>query len=49
MRRISFLLLVVLMSLSAVAQMADPIHFSSQLRELGNGEGEVFLCPKYYL
>lgn len=41
MRRISFLLLVVLMSLSAVAQMADPIHFSSQLRELGNGEGEV--------
>ena len=30
-----------LLSLSAMAQMADPVHFTTQLKELKGGEGEI--------
>jgi len=41
MRKILAILLTVLVVLAAQAQMMNPVHFSSQLKELPGGEGEI--------
>ena len=45
MKKIVLLFSVILFVCSASAQMADPVHFTAQLKELVNGEGEIiFTC-----
>lgn len=46
MRRIYTLLVIILFVCSASAQMADPVHFTSQLKELGNDEAEIIFTAK---
>jgi len=41
MKKLLFIAIAMIMSLATYAQMADPVHFSSRLRELGNGEAEI--------
>jgi len=41
MRKILSVLLLGLMAVAVQAQMVTPVHFSSQLRELNDGEGEI--------
>ena len=41
MRKFLSALLLGLMAVSVQAQMVTPVHFSSQLKELGDGEGEI--------
>jgi thiol:disulfide interchange protein DsbD len=41
MNRISFLLLAILCSLAVQGQMVDPVHFTSQLTMLKDGEAEI--------
>ena len=41
MRRICALLTIVFSVLSMSAQMVDPVHFTSQLKELPNNEAEI--------
>ena len=41
MRKILAMLLTVLVVVAAQAQMMNPVHFSSQLKELPGGEGEI--------
>ena len=46
MRKILLLFSVILYVCSASAQMADPVHFTSQLKELGNDEAEIIFTAK---
>ena len=46
MRKIHLLLLLILLACPAVAQLADPVHFTTQLKELANGEGEIVFTGK---
>ena len=41
MRKFLSALLLGLMAVAVQAQMVTPVHFSSQLKELGDGEGEI--------
>ena len=41
MKRLVLCLAVLLSGLATKAQMADPVHFNSELRMLGGGEGEI--------
>ena len=41
MRKFLSVLLLGLMAVAVQAQMVTPVHFSSQLKELGDGEGEI--------
>ncbi len=41
-----FLLYTLLFVCSASAQMVDPVHFTSQLKELGNDEAEIIFTAK---
>ena len=46
MKRYFVFLLSLWIVLSASAQMADPVHFTSQLKELGNNEAEIIFTAK---
>ena len=46
MKRIFTLLLMVVSVLSASAQMVDPVHFTTQLKELTNNEAEIIFTGK---
>ena len=46
MKRIYALLLVLISVLSASAQMVDPVHFTTQLKELTNNEAEIIFTGK---
>ena len=46
MRKILLFFSVILFVCSASAQMADPVHFTSQLKELGNDEAEIVFTAK---
>lgn len=46
MKRIYALLLVFVSVLSASAQMVDPVHFTTQLKELTNNEAEIIFTGK---
>ena len=46
MRRIFTLFILWLSVLTMSAQMADPVHFTSQLKELGNDEAEIIFTAK---
>jgi len=46
MKRICALLIVWMSVLSMSAQMADPVHFTSQLKELSNNEAEIIFTGK---
>ena len=46
MKRIYALLLVLVSVLSASAQMVDPVHFTTQLKELTNNEAEIIFTGK---
>ena len=46
MKKIMLLFSVILFVFSASAQMADPVHFTSQLKELGNDEAEIIFTAK---
>lgn len=46
MRKIYLLLFTLLLVCSASAQMADPIHFTTQLKELSNDEAEIIFTAK---
>ena len=46
MKRLSYLFMLLVAVLTAQAQMADPVHFTSALKELGNGEGEIVFSAK---
>ena len=41
MKRICYTFLLLVTVLAVQAQMADPVHFTSALKDLGNGEGEI--------
>ena len=41
MRKFLSALLLGLMAVAVQAQMVTPVHFSSQLKELSDGEGEI--------
>jgi thiol:disulfide interchange protein DsbD len=41
MKKLYSILLLSLITLAAQAQMMTPVHFSSQMKELKNGEGEI--------
>lgn len=41
MKKLLFLAMAMIVSLATRAQMADPVHFSTSLKELGNGEAEI--------
>lgn len=41
MKKLLFLAIAMIVSLATRAQMADPVHFSTSLKELGNGEAEI--------
>ncbi|MBR1546984.1 MAG: thioredoxin family protein [Prevotella sp.] len=46
MRRLYTLFIVWLLVLSASAQLVDPVHFSSQMRELSDNEAEIIFTGK---
>ena len=46
MRRLYTLLILWLSVLTMSAQMVDPVHFTSQLKELPNGEAEIIFSAK---
>ncbi|MBR4920087.1 MAG: thioredoxin family protein [Prevotella sp.] len=46
MRKIHIILYLLLFVCSASAQMADPVHFTTQLKELGNDEAEIIFTAK---
>ena len=46
MKRICALLVIISSVLSMSAQMVDPVHFTSQLKELPNGEAEIIFTGK---
>ncbi|MBO7116667.1 MAG: thioredoxin family protein [Prevotella sp.] len=46
MRRLYTLFMLWLSVLTMSAQMVDPVHFTSQLKELPNGEGEIVFTGK---
>ena len=46
MKRLYVILLMLSTVLSMSAQMVDPVHFTSQLKELANGEGEIIFTGK---
>lgn len=41
MKRTALLFFTLLAILTATAQMADPVHFKAQLKDAGNGQGEI--------
>lgn len=41
MKRILSIIVALVASLTSFAQMTDPVHFSSRLNDLGNGEAEI--------
>ena len=46
MKRLYVILLMLSTVLSMSAQMVDPVHFTSQLKELANGEAEIIFTGK---
>ena len=46
MNRIASLLITLLLVLSASAQLVDPVHFSSQMKELSDNEAEIIFTGK---
>ena len=41
MKRLGYMLMLLAVVLAAQAQMADPVHFTAALKELGDGKGEI--------
>jgi len=41
MKRFTAILTVIIVAMTAMAQMSDPVHFTSELKMLENGEGEL--------
>ena len=46
MNRLCFFLSALLLAVTASAQMADPVHFTSQLTELSDGEAEIVFTAR---
>ena len=46
MKRLSYILLLLVTVLTTQAQIADPVHFTTTLKELSNGEAEIVFTGK---